>query len=320
MIAKITSGTSFCGTERYVEDKDHRNNKIVEELGRSGIDYRVNKDGTVDANPDRIAWCFRLQAMTNERVTVPVGHVSLSFHPDDSPRLTNVLMKEIAIQYIDAMGWANTQWHMVRHCEKSHPHCHIVFNRVDNDGHKLNDSFEKQRSVRVCRSITMQYGLTWGAHKSMSQCKVNDSAEKERYSMSHDIHEAIQACYQIEDLIHEVMKYGIIAIPRTNPNTGEITGLSFSRNGFCFKGSDIDRSLSCGNIKKQINRINIVSEMTAYQRENTCSHNAISRTLLSPVRIAAGCILSPSGSKSAGHDQKDETDLEREERINQHHM
>lgn len=266
MIAVITSGSGFGGTERYVEDKGKRNNKIVRELNYSGVDIRIGPNGKVDADPDRIARSFRWQAMANTRVTRPVGHTSLSFHPKDSSRMTDELMIQIALEYMKAMGIRNTQWHIVRHCEKNHPHCHIVWNRVDCDGHKIDDSFEKRRSVKVCRDLTIKYDLTWGEHKSKSRCKVNDPIEKERYAISKAVMAAIRKCYELEDLKHELIKYGIITDIRSN-SSGAPTGISFSRNGKRFKGSDLDRSLSVANIQKQLDGEDIVHEMTQYQRQ-----------------------------------------------------
>ena len=45
MIAKITSGSGFGGTERYIEDYNGRDNKIVEELDHKGVDIRIGHDG-----------------------------------------------------------------------------------------------------------------------------------------------------------------------------------------------------------------------------------------------------------------------------------
>lgn len=264
MIAVITSGSGFVGTERYVEDKESRNHKIVRELDYNGVDVRIGLNGELDADPDRIASSFCWQAMTNTRVSKPVGHTSLSFHPKEGGRMTDDLMTRIALDYMEAMGIRNTQWHIVRHCEKEHPHCHIIWNRVDCDGNKIDDSFERQRSVKVCRDLTIKYALTWGEHKSKSKCKVNDPVEQERYAICKAVTAAIRRCCELEDLKHELIKVGIITEIRRD-TSGNPTGISFSRNGKRFKGSDLDRSLSVANIRKQLDGEDVVKTMTEYQ-------------------------------------------------------
>ena len=37
------------------------------------------------------------------------------------------------------MGIENTQFIIARHTDRDHPHCHIVYNRVDNDGRTISD-------------------------------------------------------------------------------------------------------------------------------------------------------------------------------------
>lgn len=318
MIAVITSGSGFGGTEKYIEDKDARNNKEVRELGNNGIDIRIRPDGSIDADPDRIARSFRWQAQFNSGVSMPVGHTSLSFHPKDSDRMTDSLMIKIALEYMKGMGIKNTQWHIVRHCEKAHPHCHIVWNRVDCDGKKINDRFEKRRSTKVCRELTIKYGLTWGEHKSISKCKINDPVEQERYFISRAVKAAIPRCYEIDDLQHELIKHGIITDIRRNPS-GKPTGISFSHNGHRFKGSDIDRSMSIGNIMKQLNKIDVIKEMTEYQRENN-KQDEPKQQHSSSIHLSLADFFPESSGPSMGKDQKDETDLAKEERIARQHL
>jgi len=311
MIGVITSGSGFAGTEKYVEDEGQRNNKEVREIVAKGVDVRIDKDGNIDANPNRIARSFRLEADMNERVTKPVGHTSLSFHPDDAPMLTDEVMQKIALDYMSGMGIVHTQYHIVRHCEKNNPHCHIVWNRVDFDGKKIDDRFERRRNVKVCRELTAKYGLKWGKHKSKSKCDVNNPAEQERYAMSRDIQEVIKTCCQIENLPHALLKYGIIADISYHKQKGTPNGISFSRNGFRFKGSDIDRSLSCGNIQKQLRGVDVIKEMTAYQQEDKAQESSKPQHHAPRISIA-DLLFSGGGGKSQGHDTKDMTDLAKE--------
>ena len=54
----------------------------------------------------------------------------------------------------------NTQYIIARHHDTEHPHCHIVFNRIDNDGNLISDSNERIRNAKVCRALTKEYKQT----------------------------------------------------------------------------------------------------------------------------------------------------------------
>lgn len=57
------------------------------------------------------------------------------------------------------MNIKNTQYIVVRHYDREHPHIHLVINRVDNDGKTISDSNDRIRNNRVCRELTIKYGL-----------------------------------------------------------------------------------------------------------------------------------------------------------------
>lgn len=249
MIAKITSGGGFGGTERYIEDYNGRDNKIVEELDHKGVDIRIGHDGQLQVNPTQVALSFREQADLNPNVSKPVGHTCLSFHPKDAPKLTNEKMLEIAHKYMDRMGIKDTQYHIVRHNEKNNPHCHIVWNRVDENGNRYNDSNERKRSAQVCKQLTKEYGLTLGEHKSISKSDVNEQSERTRYDLCRDIYQSLARTRSLDGLQRDLQRLGIETQIKRDSN-GNPQGISFSRDGQAFKGSEVDRKLSCGNIQK----------------------------------------------------------------------
>ena len=43
---------------------------------------------------------FELQGQLNPRIKKPVGHIALSFNPEDKPRLTDEFMAKIALDYM----------------------------------------------------------------------------------------------------------------------------------------------------------------------------------------------------------------------------
>lgn len=61
-------------------------------------------------------------------------------------------MARIAHDYMDRMGIVNTQYIIGRHHDKEHPHLHIAFNRVDNNGRTISDKNDRIRSEKFVKS------------------------------------------------------------------------------------------------------------------------------------------------------------------------
>ncbi len=84
-------------------------------------------------------------------------------------------MTEVAQEYIKQMGLTNTPYIVVRHFDSSmkslcsaknvHPHCHIVFSRVDYDGKILTQTTNFKKNERVCKALNLKHRLTQGKSK-----------------------------------------------------------------------------------------------------------------------------------------------------------
>lgn len=99
------------------------------------------------------------------KVKSPVKHVSLAFSSQDISRFPDneegdALMAEIAKKWMEQMGIRNTQYIIARHHDTKHPHYHLVFNRIDNDGNLISDSNERIRNTKVCRALTKNMDCT----------------------------------------------------------------------------------------------------------------------------------------------------------------
>ena len=146
MIGKIVKGTSFSGCVNYVLKEDK--SRLLKAVGVYG-------------SPEEIAEQFELQTLLNDKVKNKVGHISLSFSAEDGDRIRDDdgLMLKIAHDYMKLMGIENTQFIIARHTDRNHPHCHIVYNRVDNDGRTISDKNDRYRNEKVCKMLTARYRL-----------------------------------------------------------------------------------------------------------------------------------------------------------------
>ena len=175
MIGKVISGSSFSGTVGYVMKEESR---ILE---AEGVMPPEVKDMVQD---------FKDQTLLNPRLKNNVGHISLSFSPKDAPRMTDALMTQIAKEYMQKMGITDTQYLLVRHLDQPHPHCHLVYNRVGNNGQTISDRNIKIRNAKVCRELTEKYGLYLAPGKDDVRRERLREPDKTRY----EIHDAIKGC------------------------------------------------------------------------------------------------------------------------------
>jgi helicase domain protein len=102
---------------------------------------------------------FKDQTLLNPRIKNAVGHISLSSSSKDAPRMTDVLMAQIAKEYMQRMGITDTQYLLVRHLNQPHPHCHLAYNRVGNNRQTISDKNSKIRNAKVCRALDEKYEL-----------------------------------------------------------------------------------------------------------------------------------------------------------------
>lgn len=254
MIAKIVKGKGFKGVVNYVLDKDKQTQLLVAE----GVRYK---------SPESIIRSFATQAGINLKVTKPVGHISLDFSVQDKDKLSNKLMVQIAMDYMKQMGIVNTQYIVGRHFDKEHPHIHIVFNRIDNNAKTISDSNDRFRSEKICKELTEKHGLYFASGKENVKEHRLQEPDKTKYEIYRALQSVKAKCKNWQELDRELKKVGITTEFRYNGSTDKIQGVRFSKNGYSFNGSKIDRECSYSKMDWQL------KENNQQQQPNGMSHS-----------------------------------------------
>jgi len=212
-----------------------------------------SKDVRLDDNA-AIARSMQGQAddKPGRRLKNPVYHISLDFAHEDTPKLTDGMMAEIAREYMRRMGITDTQYIVCRHTDKEHQHLHIVANRVDNNGNTISDRNDAIRNVAVCKALTREYDL----HFSKGKEKVKRDRLRGKDKVKYQIHDAVKAalpsCGSWSDLCDKLAGQGIGVHFKYDRSKGEIVGVSFTKDGISFSGSRIDRSMGFYRIDKSL--------------------------------------------------------------------
>ena len=164
MIAKISATENLGGALGY-------NFKKVEK-GEASIllaaELYQDKEGTYT-----MAEVFAdMQALIPEkfRTKKTVFHCSLNPHPDE--KLSDERLTQIAKEYMEALGYGNQPYIVFKHNDIAREHIHIVSLRIDGEGKKINDKFEKRRSKQITDTLERKYDL-------IPSSKVADKAVEE---------------------------------------------------------------------------------------------------------------------------------------------
>ena len=231
MIGKLKKGASFGGCVRYVTGKDEA--KILA------------SDGVLLGTNAEIVQSFELQRQLNPRIKKPVGHIALSFKPEDKPRLTDEFMAKIAIEYMQMMGITDTQFIIVRHHNTDNPHCHIVYNRTNNEGKLISDRNDYRHNEQVTKTLKSKYGLTYGTDKSKTNTRKLRNAERAKYEIHNVVKDVLKTAGSWQKFKNELAKRGVLLdfVYKDKEQT-KVQGIRFYKDGYSFKGTQISREYS----------------------------------------------------------------------------
>ncbi len=239
MIAKNKKGKSFGGCVRYVM------NEGCEVLEAEGV--VVDDAATITRD-------FAIQRSGRPEIKQPVGHIAVSFSPEDSARMTGDFMLKLAHEYMAEMGIRNTQYIVVRHHNTDHDHFHIVYNRIDNDLKLISVNNDYRRNVAACKKLKDRHKLTYGTGKEKVNRPKLTGADKVKYQIHDEIAANLPHSTSYADLEKRLRQAEITVQYKYRSGAEEspenIQGVSFAKGGITFKGSQIDRKFSHANLSK----------------------------------------------------------------------
>ena len=164
MIAKISATENLGGALGYnfkKVEKGEANILLAAELYQSKEGRYTMEDVLAD-----------MEALIpkNCRTKKTVFHCSLNPHPDE--KLSDEQLTQIAKEYMEALGYGKQPYIVFKHNDIAREHIHIVSLRIDGEGKKINDKFEKRRSKKITDALERKYEL-------IPSSKITDKAMNE---------------------------------------------------------------------------------------------------------------------------------------------
>jgi hypothetical protein len=186
-------------------------------------------------------------------------HVALAWPAEEQARLTNELMRQLAREYLTQLGIdpRTTQWALIRHGDRDHPHAHLLINRVTDTGTVISDTKCYERSGRVCRQLEQQHTLldaaAIGREQQVAKATAGglDAYPAAVAYLSEAVHRHLPATSTAPALARALAGERVpIAMHCTYNEHQQLSTVVFEREGHFVKSSRLSRELSGPKLEK----------------------------------------------------------------------
>jgi hypothetical protein len=161
MIAKIGRSGNLYGALAYNQLK------VENENGQILFTNKIIETPSGHYSVAQLAQSFAPYLIANRNTEKHTVHISLN--PDPKDKVSDDRYREMAEAYMREMGYGHQPYVVFKHTDIDRSHIHIVSVCVDEQGKKISDSFEKMRSMKVCRELERKYGLLPATDKEHKQ-------------------------------------------------------------------------------------------------------------------------------------------------------
>src|SRR5690606_22672170 len=166
MVTKIVSGKSIRGILHYNEDKVQKGeatlilaNGFAREAGSMTVKQKYE----------------RFEHLLSMRPSVQTNalHISLNFHP--SEKLTDGTLQQIALSYMQKIGFDDQPFLVYRHTDAAHAHVHIATTIINARGERMDThNMGKNRSEVARRAIEKEFRLVpAGGRQKMPEAAIH---------------------------------------------------------------------------------------------------------------------------------------------------
>ncbi len=170
---------------------------------------------------------------------------------------------------------------LLAHHDTKHPHCHLVFNRIDNEGNLISDSNERIRNAKVCRALTKEYGLYFAPKNSKARNKSRLRPHQLRkYNLRSSVLDARANSHSWNDFFSILKGLGIDMRFNHTENFDKIRGISFSQDEYSMAGSKLDRDLSFNSLCATLGNVTAELIIQPHQAITTKQRQRKKRTFL----------------------------------------
>lgn len=178
--------------------------------------------------------------------------ISIVLSPSDEKKFTTQELKELTQDHLKNLGLDKNQYIATVHESTEKPHVHIFVNRIDSNGHALNDSHIHLKAHESANKLAIDRGLKTAKERSEELSKAKEISTKPTRDRIFKIYEESKnVSEKFSDFKKEMDKRGVEVIESRN-NKGELQGLKFTdkKSLETFKASDIKKGVGIPDLAK----------------------------------------------------------------------
>jgi Relaxase/Mobilisation nuclease domain len=201
---------------------------------------------------------FRRAQELNPTVLQPAYHIALSLPHQD--HLDETDWQVLAADYLERMGYGESQYVLFRHADRDHDHVHLVASRIRlTDGKLVPDSWDYHRSQAILRQLEQEYQLTstlssWEVgDRPLNRGEVEKLERTGEKSIRQQLQEKLTVCAQqsqtLPEYLHHAQRAGIEIKLRSTPG-GDI-GISYQLGGVALSGTQLGKDYTINGLQKR---------------------------------------------------------------------
>ena len=210
-------------------------------------------------SPTEITEEFKMLQDQNHNCTKNTLSFIISPAIEDGKKLDKSKLEEISKRFMHEMKLGERQAVAFVHKDKEHKHIHLYVNRIDFKGVAYNDSFIGKRSQLAAEKVAEQMGLTTVKQVQFEK-EFNLKDIRTEIKRRHDLAMNQFKPKSFDAYIKGMETNGVKVIPTIN-NQNNLQGFRFQFDGHNLKGSEVHRSMSIGNIGKQMGGLEIAKNL-----------------------------------------------------------
>ena len=221
--------------------------------------YEIDRNNVCGLTPKEITEEFKMIQDLNQRGTNKTFSLVLSPDIKDSKNLSDEQLTTMTKEYMTKLGIdpEKQQYVAFVHTEKEHKHIHVIANRVEPNGKLISDHHIGKKGQWAAHEIAKDRGLVSAKEKMFENIKNIEQNKGELKALKNEIFKKHLEVVRDKprtfgNYIKEMNSKGLEVKPTIN-SKGEIQGFRIldieTKNDF--KASEINRSMSIGNLVKQ---------------------------------------------------------------------
>lgn len=215
----------------------------------------IFKQELIGDTPEEITKEFRAIQDLNYNCEKNTLSFVLSPTIKDGQKLNNKQLRDICKSFMEKMQLADRQAIAFVHQDKEHKHIHLYVNRIDYQGKAYNDSFIGKRCQQIAEKVAKEFKLTT-VKDVQEERLINLKDIRSEIKRRHDIALRVFKPDDLNKYMEAMKANGVMVIPCIN-KAEKLQGFRFEFDKYNLKGSEVHRSMSLGNIVKQIEKNNV---------------------------------------------------------------